>query len=57
MIKLLGKLDPEDKVILFCEYKERVTTLHHLCEAAGLECVTLVGTDRLTKRQKAINRF
>lgn len=46
-----------DKVILFCEYKESVATLQQLCEAAGLGCVTLVGTDSLTKRQKAIDRF
>ncbi|MDT3723216.1 C-terminal helicase domain-containing protein, partial [Pseudomonas oryzihabitans] len=57
VMELLGELDPEDKVILFCEYKETVTTLQKLCEAAGLGCVTLVGTDSLTKRQKAIDRF
>ncbi len=57
VMELLGELDPEDKVILFCEYKETVTTLQQLCDSAGLGCVTLVGTDSLTKRQKAIDRF
>jgi len=57
VMDLLAELDAEDKVILFCEYKETVTTLQQLCAAAGFGCVTLVGTDSLTKRQKAIDRF
>ncbi|APQ10987.1 helicase [Pseudomonas oryzihabitans] len=57
VMELLAELDPQDKAILFCEYKESVATLQALCEAAGLGCVTLVGTDSVTKRQKAIDRF
>ncbi|KTT49664.1 helicase [Pseudomonas oryzihabitans] len=57
VMELLAELDPQDKAILFCEYKETVATLQQLCEAAGLGCVTLVGTDSVTKRQKAIDRF
>jgi SNF2 family DNA or RNA helicase len=57
VMSLLGELDPGDKVILFREYKETVATLQQLCEVAGLSRVTLVGTDSLTKRQKAIDRF
>ncbi len=47
----------EDKVILFCEFKPTVAALKELCEQAGHGCVTLVGNDSLTKRQKAIDRF
>ncbi|HHJ1992820.1 TPA: helicase-related protein, partial [Pseudomonas aeruginosa] len=45
------------KVILFCEFKPTVAALKELCEQAGHGCVTLVGNDSLTKRQKAIDRF
>lgn len=35
VMELLSELDVEDKVILFCEFKGTVTTLHKLCEEAG----------------------
>ena len=54
---LLGELDPEDKVILFCEFKPTVARLKELCDAAGIGNVTLVGSDSLTKRQRAIDKF
>lgn len=54
---LLGELDAEDKVILFCEFKPTVERLKELCDEAGVGNVTLVGSDSLTKRQKAIDKF
>lgn len=54
---LLRELDPEDKVILFCEFKPTVARLKELCDAAGIGNVTLVGSDSLSKRQKAIDKF
>lgn len=54
---LLGELDPEDKVILFCEFKPTVARLKELCDQAGMGNVTLIGSDSLTKRQKAIDKF
>ncbi|KUM43713.1 DEAD/DEAH box helicase [Pseudomonas sp. EpS/L25] len=57
VMELLTELEPDDKAILFCEYKETVATLQALCAAAGICCVTLVGTDSVTKRQKAIDHF
>lgn len=54
---LLGELDPEDKVILFCEFKPTVARLKKLCSDAGIGNVTLIGSDTLTKRQKAIDKF
>ncbi|WP_313727714.1 DEAD/DEAH box helicase [Pseudomonas sp.] len=57
VVEWLAELDATDKVILFCEYKETVTALKAHCEAVGLGCVTLVGTDSVTKRQKSIDSF
>lgn len=57
VMDLLSELDVEDKVILFCEFKDTVTTLRARCEEAGYECVTLVGSDSIGKRQKAIDAF
>lgn len=57
IMELLAELDIEDKVILFCEFKETVSTLRKLCETESYGCVTLVGSDSLTKRQKAIDKF
>ncbi|AZL70081.1 DEAD/DEAH box helicase [Pseudomonas oryziphila] len=54
---LLSELDPEDKVILFCEFKPTVERLKELCVEAGIGNVTLIGSDSLTKRQKAIDKF
>ncbi|WP_430446213.1 MAG: DEAD/DEAH box helicase [Pseudomonas piscis] len=54
---LLSELDPDDKVILFCEFKPTVAALKALCEEAGIGHVTLVGSDSPAKRQKAIDRF
>ncbi|WP_178098705.1 DEAD/DEAH box helicase [Pseudomonas sp. H3(2019)] len=57
VLELLSELDIEDKVILFCEFKETVGTLRTLCEEAGYGCVTVVGSDSVGKRQKAIDKF
>ncbi|MFZ3207174.1 MAG: C-terminal helicase domain-containing protein, partial [Pseudomonas sp.] len=38
-------------------FKETVSTLRELCEVAGYGCVTLMGSDSLAKRQKAIDKF
>jgi SNF2 family DNA or RNA helicase len=57
VMELLKELDVEDKAILFCEFKDTVTTLRTRCEEAGYGCVTLVGSDSIGKRQKAIDAF
>lgn len=57
VMELLAELDVEDKVILFCEFKDTVTTLRTHCEAVGYGCVTLVGSDSIGKRQRAIDTF
>ncbi|NVZ63643.1 DEAD/DEAH box helicase [Pseudomonas gingeri] len=57
VMELVSELDIEDKVILFCEFKDTVGTLRAQCEEAGYGCVTVVGSDSVTKRQKAIDKF
>lgn len=57
VMQLLSTLDVEDKVILFCEFKETVFILRKRCLEAGYGCVTLVGSDSVVKRQNAIDTF
>lgn len=57
IMELLVELDVEDKVILFCEFKDTVTELNVRCSEAGHGCVTLIGSDTIVKRQKAIDAF
>ncbi|ROR60057.1 UNVERIFIED_ORG: helicase-like protein [Pseudomonas psychrophila] len=57
VMELLAELDVEDKVILFCEFKDTVSKLRSLCVVAGYGCVSLVGSDSIGKRQKAIDAF
>ncbi|MBX8588651.1 DEAD/DEAH box helicase [Pseudomonas cichorii] len=57
VIELMAGLDAGDKAILFCEHKETVWALRDHCTAAGIDCVTLVGSDSPKKRQKAIDSF
>ena len=57
VMDLVSELDVEDKVILFCEFKDTVTTLQRLCEALDYGCTTVVGSDSPKKRQKAIDQF
>lgn len=57
VMELLAELDVEDKVILFCEFKDTVALLRTQCEEMGYGCVTLVGSDSVGKRQKAIDGF
>ncbi|AMB86043.1 helicase [Pseudomonas agarici] len=57
VMELVSELDIEDKVILFCEFTATVGTLRTLCTEAGYGCVTVVGSDSVGKRQKAIDKF
>jgi len=50
-------LPESDKLIVFCQYMETVVTLKHTLSASGIRCVSLVGSDPTTKRQKAVDEF
>ncbi len=54
---LLCELNAEDKVILFCEFKDMGGTVRNRCEQAEYGGVTVVGSDSVGKRQKAIDQF
>jgi SNF2 family DNA or RNA helicase len=57
VVELIQQLDVEDKVIVFCEFTDNVETIRAACEALGIAAVTLIGSDSMNKRQKAIDRF
>lgn len=49
---------PEDeKIIVFCQYMETVSTLKHSLAAVGVRCVSLVGSDSTAKRQRSVDDF
>ena len=50
-------LGDDDKVIVFCEYMESVAALKSALAASRIECVSLVGSDSMIKRQRAVDRF
>jgi len=57
VVELIQQQDVEDKVIVFCEFTDSVETIRAACEALGIAAVTLIGSDSMSKRQKAIDRF
>jgi len=57
LIETAQGLGEEDKLIIFCEYMQTVETLKHALAASGIGCVTLVGADSMSKRQRAIDAF
>ncbi|MBX8554311.1 DEAD/DEAH box helicase [Pseudomonas cichorii] len=57
VMQMVQELDIEDKIIIFCEFKESVFALRDECIGTGIDAVTLIGSDSFTKRQKAIDRF
>ncbi|MCQ9422306.1 DEAD/DEAH box helicase [Pseudomonas sp. LJDD11] len=57
VLQMVQELDIEDKVIIFCEFKDSVFTLRDECQRLGIDAVTLIGSDSFTKRQKVIDRF
>lgn len=57
IMAMIQELDIEDKVIVFCEFKGSVETVKVQCQGLGIGALTLIGSDSMTKRQKAIDRF
>ena len=57
LIETAESLSEGDKLIVFCEYMATVQAMQQAFEAAGIGCVTLVGSDSGKKRQKAIEAF
>ena len=57
VIETLESLSAGDKAIVFCQYMPTVELLRSACAAAGIGCVSLVGSDAMAKRQKAVDAF
>ena len=57
IIESVECLPQNAKAIVFCEYIESVQTLKHALAAAGIGCVSLVGSDSTKARMKAIDAF
>lgn len=57
LIETVESLSEGDKIIIFCEYMNTVRAMQTAFAANGIQCVTLVGADSASKRQKAIDAF
>lgn len=57
VIEMVGEMQADDKVLIFCEFKETVATLKARLEDAGVGVVTLTGDDTSRKRQRAVDEF
>ncbi|MDR2839055.1 MAG: DEAD/DEAH box helicase [Azonexus sp.] len=57
LVETIEGLAEGDKIIVFCEYISTVEALREALDDIGIGCVTLVGSDNLKKRQKAVDAF
>ncbi len=57
LIETVEGLGEGDKIIIFCEYMATVQAMKAAFSAAGIRCVTLVGSDSAKRRQAAIDTF
>lgn len=57
LIETVESLSEGDKIIIFCEYMATVDAMRQAFNAAGIACVTLVGSDSAKRRQAAIDAF
>lgn len=57
VIDLVKSMNPEDKVLIFCEFVESVAMLRRRLEEIGVGTVTMIGADTNKKRQKAVDAF
>lgn len=57
LIETVEGLSEGDKIIIFCEYMATVETMKAAFLSAGIGCVSLVGSDSASRRQKSIDAF
>lgn len=57
LVELIQSLQPDDKIIVFCEYMVTVDFLREAFQNAGIGVVTLVGNDNGSSRQRAVDAF
>ncbi len=57
VLEMIADMQPTDKTLIFCEYKETVSVLKKRLADMGIQAVTVIGSDSNTKRQKAVDAF
>ena len=57
VVERLSQMGPDDKAIVFCEFKDTVSAVEESCAAAGLLTATLLGHHTGKRRQAAVDRF
>ena len=57
LLQTIEALGSDDKIIVFCEYMETVDAIGDALREGSIDYVTLVGADKMSKRQAAVDRF
>lgn len=57
VIEMIQEMQADDKVLIFCEFKDTVAQYARLFAQLGIRAVTLTGEDSATKRQKTVDAF
>jgi len=57
LVETVDSRSEGDKFIIFCEYMATVGALKSALEASGVRCVSVVGADGSSARQRAIDAF
>jgi SNF2 family DNA or RNA helicase len=57
VMNLVSEMGAEDKVLIFCEFKESVRTLYQRLSERNIQTVTLTGEDTSKKRQQSVDQF
>lgn len=55
--EMVGEMQADDKVLIFCEFVDTVAVLKERLEAVGVTASTLTGNDSHAKRQRAVDEF
>lgn len=53
----VGGLHEDDKIIVFCQYKQSIGAFQSAFQSAGIEYVTLTGEHNMKQRQESIDQF
>lgn len=57
VIDMVTEMGADDKVLIFCEFKESVSTLQQRLKDLNIQTVTLTGDDSNKKRQSSVDQF
>jgi superfamily II DNA or RNA helicase len=57
IVQMVTDLNGDDKILIFCEFKETISRFKAAFEARGIDYETMSGEMSGTRRQKAVDRF